>query len=60
MLFTSLFTSITTYRKIWYKGKRGVMHYKISNIEGFEDMDDDEKQIYYSLLLKKFFIEMLK
>ena len=46
--------------KIWYKGKRGVMYYKISNIEGFEDMDDDEKTDLLKSIVEKVFYRNVK
>ena len=42
--------------KIWYKGKRDVMYYKISNIDGFKEMDDDTKlELLKSIVTKVFY-----
>ena len=46
--------------KVWYKGKRGVMYYKISNIEGFREMDDDEKETLLKEIVKKTFYRTVK
>ena len=41
--------------KVWYKGKRGVMYYKISNIEGFREMDDEKETLLKEIVEKTFY-----
>ena len=46
--------------KIWFKGKRDVMYYKINNIEGFKEMNDDEKLDLLKSIVKKVFYRNVK
>lgn len=46
--------------KIWYKGKRDVMYYKINNIEGFTEMNDDEKLELLKSIVEKVFYRTAK
>ncbi len=46
--------------KIWYKGKRDVMYYKINNIEGFTEMKDDEKLELLKSIVEKVFYRTVK
>lgn len=46
--------------KVWFKGKRGVMYYKISNIEGFKEMKDDAKEDLLKDIVQKTFYRTIK
>ena len=46
--------------KIWFKGKRSVMYYKISNIDGFKEMKDKEKEAKLKLIVEKVFYRSCK
>ena len=46
--------------KIWFKGKRSVMYYKISNIDGFKEMKDKEKEAILKLIVEKVFYRSCK
>ena len=46
--------------KIWFKGKRDVMYYKISNIEGFKEMTDKEKEELLKSIVTKVFYRTVK
>lgn len=46
--------------KVWFKGKRGVMYYKISNIEGFKELTDKQKEDLLKYIVEKTFYRTVK
>ena len=46
--------------KIWFKSKRDVMYYNINNIQGFAEMDDDEKLELLKSIVEKVFYRTVK